>query len=146
MKIAFNETQTTVILNGGRLELHPKGSLNQRDRRQISDQVAELPDVKRFALLGKISILSVEEVAKRELTEKQTVADTKARAAVKAVKEADKAAAEVAAVTPAPVPEPTVEATPASAEEPTATPEPTPSANEEASERAGKSMKRRGRH
>jgi len=106
MKIAFNETQPTVILNGGRLELQPKGSPGQKDRRQIADSVAELPDVKRFTLLGKISVLSLEDAAKRDADVLRGVADVKATIAVKASKDADKAKAvaeaAAAAVPPAP--------------------------------------------
>ncbi len=115
MKIAFNETQTTVILNGGRLELQPKGSPGQKDRRQIADSVAELPDVKRFALLGKISVLSLEEAAKRDADILRGIADVKATIAVKAAQDAAKAkaAAEAAAVPPAaPIEAKTEEPTP----------------------------------
>ncbi len=72
MKMLFNETHTTVILNGGRLRLLPKGTVidgHKRDRVSVDDNVLALPDVKRFADKKKITIASVEEAASRESTE-----------------------------------------------------------------------------
>ena len=144
MKIAFNETQTTVILNNGRLELHPKGSPGQKDRRQISDSVAELPDVKRFAQLGKISVLPLEEAAKRDAVALRGIADVRATIAVKATKEADKAAsvakAAADAISPAVPTEATkTEAPPPPPEKPEEKPEEGPSEHEDR-------PRRRGRH
>lgn len=96
MKILFNETQTTVILAGGRLELHPKGVHTKRDRLQIQDRDAVLPDVVRFAQLGKIRILTLEEAAKADVAAKEYAAATKGEIAAKAAIEAEKAAAEAA--------------------------------------------------
>ena len=82
MKIIFNETQTTMILADGRLHLHPKGAREQRDRRQVTEEIAAHSDVVRFASLGKILVLSVEEAAKREQSEKMVIAESKAAAAI----------------------------------------------------------------
>lgn len=136
MKIAFNETQTTVILNGGRLELQPKGAPGQRDRRQIADSVAELPDVRRFVQLGKISILSLEDAAKRDADALRSVAEAKASIAMKAAKDAEKAKEAVARATT------TVPATPTETEKPEEKPE--EKTEEESSERGR--PRRRGRH
>jgi hypothetical protein len=141
MKIAFNETQTTIILNGGRLELWPRGAQGQRDRRQIDDAVAELPDVKRFKDLGKISVLTLEETAKRDRDAKQVVATAAADGAAKAARKAEKAAAEV------PVASPKVEAPPAPVEPPAPADEPVVTEpNDESAEDDGRRKSKRSRH
>jgi len=143
MKIAFNETQTTIILNGGRLELWPRGSQGQRDRRQIDDVVAELPDVKRFRDLGKISILTLEETAKRDRDAKQVVATAAADGAAKAARKAEKAAAEVPAASPKVEEPPAPTAPPAPADEDeSVVAEP----NDESAEDDGKRKHKRSRH
>ena len=65
-KIAVNNTQTTVILASGRLELAPKGAANKKDRKEISAELAEHPDVVRFADQMKISLLSMEDAGLKE--------------------------------------------------------------------------------
>jgi hypothetical protein len=83
MKMLFNETQTTVILDGGRLRLLPKGTVidgTKRDRIAIDDTVMALPDVKRFVDKKKITIVSLEDAASREANEK-VVATKKVKSA-----------------------------------------------------------------
>lgn len=75
MKIAVNETATTVILANGRLKLDPKGT--PKDRKDVPKEVAEHPDVVRFAKLGKISLLSAEGASQRELQENKATAAAK---------------------------------------------------------------------
>ena len=87
MKIAFNESPKTVILDEGRLRLHPKGSLHEKDRRQIEDPVALLPDVARFEALGLITIRSLEETAKYDADIKRAVADAAAVVAKKSAED-----------------------------------------------------------
>jgi hypothetical protein len=84
MKIAFNESLKTVILDNGRLKLYPKGSLHDKDRRQIEDPVALLPDVARFEALEIIKIRSLEETAKYDADIKRAAADAAAVVAKKA--------------------------------------------------------------
>lgn len=91
MKILFNETQTTVILAGGRLELHPKGIHTKRDRLQVQDRDAELPDVVRFAQLGKIRIRTLEEAARADAADKAYEAASKGEIAARAAIAAEKA-------------------------------------------------------
>lgn len=94
MKILFNETQATVILAGGRLELHPKGIHTKRDRLQIQDRDADLPDVVRFEQLGKIRVLSIEEAAKADAAALAYVATSKGEVAAQAAIEAETASAD----------------------------------------------------
>lgn len=126
MKIAYNESLKTVILADGRLKLHPKGSRDGKDRRQIQDHVAERPDVLRFVAKGLITIRTLPEAATYDKAVAQALADSKAvtaaKAAVRAEKLADAAqAAADAIVVPKPA-EPVGESPAAPAAEPVAAP------------------------
>lgn len=75
--IISNETQTTVCLADGKLRLFPKGSPTNTDRKEVSEDIAKLPDVQRFKDQGKIAILSVEDAARKEQQEARASAPKK---------------------------------------------------------------------
>ena len=90
MKIIVNKTQSTVVLASGRIVLAPEGMPN--DRKEITDEVAALADVQRFAgALKKVSLLSLEASAQRDAkaSAKAPKAKVDANADAKAKAEAD---------------------------------------------------------
>ena len=66
MKIAISNMTTTIVLAGGSLELAPRGTAGGKDRKEISDELARHPKIARFAALGKIYLLTLEEAATRD--------------------------------------------------------------------------------
>ena len=65
MKVLVNNTATTIVLVGGRVDLSPKGVAG-KDRKTVSDDLADHPEIQRFAQLGKIGILSLDEAAQKD--------------------------------------------------------------------------------
>lgn len=97
-KIVINNSETSVVLVGRRINLTPKGTKD--DRKTVSAELAEHPEVKHFENLKKISVLSLEEAAvldKKAAAPKAAVKanrdappdiEAKAKAAAKAAAEA----------------------------------------------------------
>lgn len=64
MKFAINQTPYTIILLGGKVKLWPAGSPNNQDRFPIQDRLLNESDIKRFVELGKIRLVSPEDLNK----------------------------------------------------------------------------------
>jgi len=62
VKFAVNQTSYTLILMGGKIKLYPMGSPGNGDRFLIQDRWLTHPDIVKFEKLGKIKLVSAEEL------------------------------------------------------------------------------------
>lgn len=109
-RILQNETNTTLVLFGGKIWLHPKGSKDTRhpDRVEVKTEVMHDPMVKQFVAQRKLSVLSLEAAKARQDSETATMPVVEVAPPVPA----PTPVTPVTASAPAPV-APVVESTPA---------------------------------
>jgi hypothetical protein len=62
VKFAVNQTSYMLILMSGKIKLYPMGSPGNRDRFLIQDRWLAHPDIVKFEKLGKIKLVSAEEL------------------------------------------------------------------------------------